>query len=73
MAYGLEGRFFWLLKSLCAKREIGGEAEIDRQLNYWENKDAIEAKFGVCLSGEQDERWQRDYERYAMDRFGAMI
>lgn len=45
----------------------------NRQLNYWENKDAIEAKFGVCLSGEQDERWQRDYERYAMDRFGAMI
>ena len=45
----LMGRFRWLLKSMMRKQGIDVQ-ELDYELDYWENKSAIEAKYGTALA-----------------------
>ena len=44
----LSGRFRWLLESMMRKQGIDIQ-ELDYELDYWENKAAIEAKYGTVL------------------------
>jgi len=45
----LSGRFRWLLETMCQNLELDGEALVDNQLDYWENKTNIETAYQVKL------------------------
>jgi hypothetical protein len=45
----MEPRFIWLLEQMCLNSNID-QQEIDLQLDFWENKEEIENRFGVKLS-----------------------
>ena len=44
----LAGRFRWLLETMCEHQGIDVQ-EIDYELDFWENKAAIEAKYRTVL------------------------
>ena len=44
----LTGRYRWLLEFMVRKQGIDVQ-ELDYELDYWENKAAIEARYGTVL------------------------
>ena len=66
----LSGRFRWLLETMCQNLELDGEALVDNELDYWENKANIETAHQVKLglvhfsdSFSAEDKYQK-YQKY---------